>query len=291
MNLIKTTLIAASFVTSSLFSGPHKTEENKKEMPSFALLTVPKSGSHLAMKALHFLTGGIPIWHTSFPSLYYIPPEEGFLYTHMCISPQLEDDYEHLPRLRKIVNIRDLRDVCVSIVHQINKAPWPGMTGLEREMFKKLSFDEQLLYVINYEYTLKGIALTAPNSLQVSVAHLAQQSVRLCRDPRNLICRYENLVGPEGGGTEEAQLTELQRISNFLGLNMSDFKLKEIADQLYGNEVNPFGKGGIEGFRSTFNKGKLGTWQDYFAEEHKQAFKAKLGYALIELGYETNDNW
>lgn len=287
-----TKTIPLAFFLIQLFSpNPLKGEVIGDPLPPFALLTVPKSGSHLAMKALHFLTGGVPVWHTSFPSLYPIPSDEGFLYTHLCISPQLEDDYEHLPQLRKIINIRDLRDVCVSIVHQIRKAPWPGMTGAEREYFKSLSFDEQLLFVINYQYTLKEIALRAPNSLQVSVARLAEQAVRLSQDPRNLICRYEKMVGPLGGGTEEMQIEELRNIATFLGLNLSRRELARIADQLYGNEVNPFGKGGIEGYRSTFNRGQIGAWQDVFQEEHKAAFKENFGYALILLGYETDHNW
>ena len=106
-----------------------------------ALITIPKSGSHLLIKALHLMTGGVSIWHTRFPSFHYVPPVDGFLYTHLCLSPQLERDYSELPHLKKIVNIRDLRDVCVSIIGQIEKTYWPGMTEEERLQFLCSSFD------------------------------------------------------------------------------------------------------------------------------------------------------
>lgn len=257
----------------------------------FVLMTVPKSGSHLTIKALHFLTGGVSLWHTHFPSLYTISPNEGFLYTHLCISPELEEDYAALPNLKKIMNVRDFRDVCISIVHQICKAAWPGMTGEEREYFKRMSFDEQLLYVFNYEYELKDIAKTAPNNLQVSVSKLAEQMVRLSKDSQTLICRYENLVGPRGGGTEKSQREELQKIVEFLNLQVSFLEIMDIAERLYGDDVNPFGKEGFGNFKSTFNQGQIGKWQEVFTEEHKEVFKQKFGHVLIDLGYEQDNSW
>src|SRR5260370_636951 len=76
----------------SRVSYANEPDQDDANLP-FTLLTIPKSGSHLIIKALHLLTGGGPIWHTKFPSLYTIPVNEGFLYTHLCISPLLERDY------------------------------------------------------------------------------------------------------------------------------------------------------------------------------------------------------
>lgn len=257
----------------------------------FVLLTIPKSGSHLMIKTLHFMTGGVPIWHTSFPSLHYIQPEEGFLYTHLCTSPQLEDDYNQLPRLRKIVNIRDLRDVAVSIVNHIKKAPWPGLTHREREAFLGLTFDRQLMFVINYDYDLKKIAKKAPNNLQVSLKQVASQAIQYCNNPHNLITRYENLVGPHGGGTEEDQRLEILKIANFIGFDISEDQLVALSLELYGNENDPFGKDKLHKFKSTFHKGQVGNWRYHFKEEHKELFKEKFGEDLIILGYENDLNW
>lgn len=256
-----------------------------------ALITIPKSGSHMVIKALYFLTGGIPIWHTHFPSMYYVPPEQGFLYTHFCVSPQLEENYSHLPELKKIVNIRDLRDVCVSIVHQICKSPWPGMSKGARDDFKKMSFEEQLLFVINFDYDLDDVAEFAPNSLQTSIQKVAEQAARYSLEQDCLVCKYENLVGPRGGGSEELQRDEIRRIADYLNLSISESLVSEIASSLYGNEIDPFSEEKFAHFQSTFKQGKVNNWKNFFKEEHKEAFKLRLGKTLVALGYEQDDNW
>ncbi len=261
-------------------------------IPPFALLTVPKSGSHMVMKALHEMTGAVPIWHTKFPSLYYIPGNEAFLYTHLCISPLLERDYSDLPKMKKIINVRDFRDVCVSIVHQIRRYYWPGMNANQREEFLKLSFDEQLHFVIDFDYDTEAVAAEAPNSLQVSMVKIVEQAIRLSKDPNNLVSKYENLVGVLGGGSDEEQILELERIADFLEIPVSQWTLSEIASNIYGDQKNPFGKEeGFENFKSTFKQGKIGSWKNVFNEGHKEAFKKKLGSALIAFGYEMDDRW
>ena len=278
-------------MTMTAFSSPLVQEEDVQEIPPFALITIPKSGSHMLMKALTLLTGALPLWHTKFPSLFCIPGNEGYLYTHFCVPPGLEDDYEGLPCLRKIVMIRDLRDVCVSIVHQIYKSSWPGLTAMQRHEFLAMPFDQQLTFVINYEYDVYEVAAASPDSLQLSLVKIAQQAQQYCQDRRNLVCTYENLVGPHGGGSNESQMNELNNIAQFLELSINDEKLQNVAEVLYGNEADPFGKGLLTELQSTFLNGKVGNWKTVFKEEHKQAFKAKLGPALIALGYEQDDNW
>ena len=41
----------------------------------------------------------------------------------------------------------------------------------------------------------------------------------------------------------------------------------------------------------TFRKGKSGGWRNHFSDEHKQIFKDITGDLLIELGYETDNDW
>lgn len=264
--------------------------EEKAAHP-FVLITIPKSGSHLIIKALYFLTGSEPVWHTQFPSYQYIPSDVAFLYTHFCVFPELEADYQELPYLKKIILVRDLRDVAVSIIHQIKKNFWPGLTREEREAFLALSFDEQLLFVIDFEYDPKTIAEKAPNSLQVSLIRVAEQALRYLQNPDILTIYYEDLVGPQGGGTTEAQLTQIKRIKEFLQLDVPEAFLHVVARSLYGDDVNPFGTQGFKNFESTFHSGKVGKWKEVFKEEHKDAFKKKMGDLLIALGYEENNNW
>lgn len=41
----------------------------------------------------------------------------------------------------------------------------------------------------------------------------------------------------------------------------------------------------------TFRQGKSGGWKEFFSEEHKKVFKDIAGDLLIELGYETSNDW
>ncbi len=41
----------------------------------------------------------------------------------------------------------------------------------------------------------------------------------------------------------------------------------------------------------TFRKGKPGNWQDHFTADNKTLFKQATGDLLIQLGYETDQNW
>ncbi len=263
----------------------------EQQTPYFTLITVPKSGSHMMIKTLYFLLNSPPIWHTKFPSLQYVPIEEGFLYTHFCLSPCLEADYEELPKLKKIILIRDFRDVAVSIVKQIKKAPWPGLTGEQRKQFIKMSFADQLLFVINYEYEVQDVAEDAPNSMQASLVRIAKQALECSKKPDVLTFRYEDLVGAAGGGSFATQCAQIKRLKEFLNLDLEDCLIENIAAKLYGDEVNPFGRGGFANYESTFNIGVIGKWKQYFNEQHKLAFKAKFGDTLVELGYEADNNW
>ncbi|MGL4539811.1 MAG: hypothetical protein ACRCU0_02385 [Candidatus Rhabdochlamydia sp.] len=177
------------------------------------------------------------------------------------------------------------------MVHHICRSPWPGMTLEQRELFKTLSFDEQLLFVINYDYDVDEVAEFAPNSLQVSMIKIAEQLERYCQRPDYLICRYENLVGSKGGGNQEAQIREVKRIASYLNLVISKRFSEEIASKLYGNAFDPFGKKGFKDYESTFRQGKINAWKTLFKEQHKVAFKRKMNKTLIALGYETNENW
>lgn len=41
----------------------------------------------------------------------------------------------------------------------------------------------------------------------------------------------------------------------------------------------------------TFRSGKVGTWREYFTEEHKRLFKDVAGDLLVRLGYEKSNDW
>ncbi|MES2273109.1 MAG: sulfotransferase domain-containing protein [Chlamydiota bacterium] len=255
----------------------------------YALLTIPKSGSHLLIKLLYLMCDLHPQWHVKPQSLQDLSADGKYPYTHFCLSAELLNFYSNSPQIKKIIGVRDLRDVCVSIVHQILKGTWPEFTGNKEklEWFKGLSFDDQLMYVICQEYQNN-----VPHAkLQLGIAKSAAQAVVFCQDPNVLVCRFEDLVGLQGGGDDAVQKNEVARIADFLGLSLFPPEIEHLAAQLYGNAVNPFGMDDFSKYQSTFRSGKIGSWKKFFKPRHIAAFKERLGSALIALGYENDNNW
>jgi hypothetical protein len=97
--------------------------------------------------------------------------------------------------------------------------------------------------------------------------------------PNIYTVRFENLVGAQGGGSDDAQAEEIYNIARHLHIDRpSDSKIKNIANNLFGKT-------------NTFKSGQIGSWKRYFTQEHKTAFKEVAGQLLIDLGYEKDMNW
>jgi len=98
-------------------------------------------------------------------------------------------------------------------------------------------------------------------------------------EPSCLTIRFEDLIGSAGGGSDKKQIQTVASIVKYLGINLSDKVIEEIAAKTF-----------YPGAR-TFRKGQIGDWRNYFTEEHKQAFKEVKGDILIRLGYEKDCDW
>lgn len=272
-------MIIASLCTLSIFGA---------EPQPFALFTIPKSGSHLFIKALYFMTDLTPYWHTTEQKEEELFSAKHFPYTHCCLSAELFNHYT-ASTIKQILGIRDLRDVCVSIVYHIRKGLWPEFTGKPKKLknFLKLSFDEQLLFVINQEYEISPPEV----NLQLGIRKVAEQACELIKNPSILICRFEDLVGAKGGGEEQKQKELLKKIASHINISLTQEQIDTLANNLYGNKDNPFGKGDFSNYQSTFREGSIGAWKGAFKDIHKAAFKKRLGKQLIALGYEKDNNW
>jgi hypothetical protein len=94
----------------------------------------------------------------------------------------------------------------------------------------------------------------------------------------NYTTRFEKLVGPDGGGSRDAQVQELRIIADHLGIKYSRDQLERLSSRIYGGTW-------------TFRSGLIGGWVDHFQVEHKDIFKEVAGQTLIDLGYEKDHDW
>ncbi|HEV2601553.1 MAG TPA: sulfotransferase domain-containing protein [Candidatus Babeliales bacterium] len=113
-----------------------------------------------------------------------------------------------------------------------------------------------------------------------NIYQLYQAYLPWMHHPNALAVRFEDLVGPNGGGPQDAQYKTVRAMAQHLQLDLSDKEIATVADSLFGSTLS-----------HTFRKGQIGSWKEHFTDEHKQLFKEIAGQLLIDLGYESDMNW
>jgi hypothetical protein len=119
--------------------------------------------------------------------------------------------------------------------------------------------------------------LSMDDSIKRWVADI-EASRKYWSDPRYLEIRYENLV-------LETQST-LEKVLNFIDepWDQSMLRYHEIPRDVSKLSGNPK-------TREPVYMGSIGRWKDDFADDYKSAFKRLAGELLIELRYESSDDW
>jgi hypothetical protein len=156
--------------------------------------------------------------------------------------------------------VRDPRDVIVSFAHWIETRP----DYYAYPLFAGLSIPDRMLMLIR-----GGLV----NSIYYdSFATIMDRSYGwLNRTNDVLVVRFEDIVGANGGGSDEGQIRAVKRIVDWVGLK--EVNVPEIAEKVFGGTP-------------TFRKGLIGSWKDEFIPEVEQEFNRVIGNRLSEWGYE-----
>lgn len=164
--------------------------------------------------------------------------------------------------LKVIALLRDPRDVCISAMyhslHKRNHFMHKAMNALPDEKSR-----------------LKLILLGMGGTRRETGVSLRQQVAMISawlEDSWVLGVRFEDLIGPKGGGNQSCQIESIGRIGRYLGSNLSRTELEDIGQEM-------FGKG------RTFRRGQIGGWQELFDDELAELFEEELGTIIKELGY------
>ena len=233
----------------------------------FALFSITKSGTHMAMNLLNQLTG-------------YVPNDQGdedlgdvkqYNWYHMHIFPKIVKKlFKRDKELKKILLVRDLRAASVSLAFWIQK-PYVGMLseGDKKILSSQPNDREKIKWTLNHEYDDNG-----PIKWGFHLSNQANLTCGVMNKKNVLLVRFENLIGSKGGGSDELQFKEVKKIAEFINapIKDDDEKLREIALSLFGNS-------------GTFRKGQIDGWQQYFDEEISAIFDQKLLKFQKRLGY------
>lgn len=234
-------------------------------------MTVPKGGSQLFRKAISLLTERplrkIPPLEADalYPFIDALGPYIG--YTHLdSVHDALLNDQS--PDILKAVMIRDPRDVIVSMDGWIQVMA----DTKEAKAFTKLPLETRISQLIS----APDLSMNGPYPYIFDTHLVMQRAIQAIKNPTIFVCRFEDLVGSEGGGSRGRQIDTLNRLAKHLKLNLSSKRIEEIADDLFGDTF-------------TFRAGQIGAWSHVFTQENNELFETKFNQEMVELHYTQKD--
>ena len=198
-------------------------------------------------------------------------PQGMFVTAHARFHPTLRDLLGEL-RFKQILLLRDPRDVVVSNMFFTKREP-----GVRHHEFyaEALRSDEERITA-----TIRGFGQDAlTDRPRASISEMFEGYTPWLDNSSTLVVRFEDLVGPRGGGIGERQLDEIRRIGDFVGRPLSGEQAQQIARKMYSKAS------------LTYRKGIVGDWRNHFTEDHRRIFKQVAGDTLIRLGYEKDLDW
>ncbi len=250
---------------------------NVSALPRAILLSIPKSGTHLLMKCIKLLSDA----EFKFTGDVTIPRYIDVCLSNLSAQTVLVSHVPHTDDFSSVIRkhhakalfiYRDPRDQLVSYAHYIrnndcSRAPhqaWP--------MAKNMSFNE----IINSLITEKELYHFFPGITGVDDFYKALMPwvhFKGC-----LVIRFEDLIGSQGGGSQEVQYATIKAIAHYLDIPLTEDKIQYVINNLFG--------GG-----SAFRLGQIGSWKTTFNKQQVETFNKVAGQLLIDLGYEKDEAW
>lgn len=167
--------------------------------------------------------------------------------------------------VKTVTIVRDPRDVCVSDAFYVARTPGHRLHAHYRGL------DEAGRIMASIVGVESGELDGAAPSLGIT-DHYRRFLLWLEQGP-GIVVRFEDLVGPRGAGSDEAQATALGGIVEYLGLDLGAAEIERVRGDIFW-----------EG-SSTFRKGQIGSWSDHFTPDHTGVFEASFGDLLQSFGY------
>jgi hypothetical protein len=195
-------------------------------------------------------------------------PQGMFVTAHARFHPRLSQLLADLG-YRQLLLLRDPRDIVMSFTRYVVSRP-----NHHRHQYytQVLSTDDERIMA-----TITGVPTLSP---PLQPMHTTVDSyLPWGAEPSTLVCKFEDLVGPLGQGSAETQVATVQAISQFLQRPIPLDHARAVADKMYSTAS------------LTYRKGAIGDWRNHFSPAHRQTFKARAQGMLMQLGYESGDDW
>ncbi len=190
-------------------------------------------------------------------------PDGCFVTAHCVYSPELSSLFAE-KQMRVVCILRDPRDVAVSQMHHIKRRK----EHFAHEALLRLPSDHERLLL-----SIRGGELGGRRLQSLDERYRQFQGWQ--DDDNAMVVKFEDLVGPGGGGSAEAQRRTVERVARHVGLDPDERMMRTVEENLFG-------------VSKTFRKGQIGSWRSEFSEEHARTAREVAGPLLVELGYEPD---
>lgn len=259
--------------------------------PRILANSVPKAGTHLLSRVLdglpHVAHSGYFLSHHTYaqPRLDTKQPDVDvqklssdlarvspgqYAIAHLRFGPTVQQMLRWW-RFSHIFIVRDPRDMAISLVNYILKRPRHALHKRFAN-HNNSEYDRLMAAIVGFwgdEYS-SGLP-----SAGERIDHFAAW----LDDPTVCVVRFEDLIGPYGGGSRALQTEAIFRIAEHVDRPLSTSEASNVGDKAFQTRS------------ATFYKGVIGGWQAEFSSAHKEAFKQVAQGALEKLGYEEDANW
>ena len=240
------------------------------EAPNFVNITTPpKSGTHLLIKALKLLGVSYKTKSTELKIAPHICQYANFLPYDFLSPDKLREVFDL--KEKYIVTIRDPKDFLISYIQWVNKKMDNGEIA-EEEAWREASMNQKL------DQLLWGGDRMQFQSLQDApwniANYLVAERLMALALPNILFLRFEDLVGPDmGGSSREKQVEALTKLCEFCDVKVTAKKIDSLIKLLPGGTL------------TYISQKKVGKWKEYFSEENIAYYNFRLGKLEKGLGY------
>ena len=193
-----------------------------------------------------------------------------FMTGHFPHTPGLCRELDDLG-YASVVIMRDPRDILVSSQFYVQRM---RDHDLHRRFTESLeTTDDRLMALIT------GFSADEYGRGQASIGDRLERFMGWWTAPGVLTVRFEDLVGPAGGGHADVQQRTVAEVARHAGRPLTPQSVARVAEAVWSSKS------------STFRSGVAGGWREHFGAEHVAAFKRVAGHHLVRLGYEPDEAW
>lgn len=183
--------------------------------------------------------------------------------SHLPAGPGIADELARAGFVHLLI-VRDPRDIVVSRAFYLTKA-----TRLQvQPRFAALPTDSDRLMA-----AIRGLPATETERAVPSIGERLDRYRAWLTDPSVCVVRFEDLVGPMGGGSEPAQYESIRRILDTCNRPADEAAVRRIAGRVYAKHS------------ATFRRGAIGDWRNHLTDEHLAAFAEVAPDGLRTYGY------